>query len=100
MALTESKIKELRDKKFDTLYEEHKAEWTKLAKTAYVYVKQNITGGNEPRPDDVAGVLLPVLKPHDEVRKHQDDKSARASRYVLMFTEYVIDQSLYQGGEK
>ena len=97
MALTEAKIKDLTDKKFDKLYTKHHKIWKALADEAFEYAKANITGGKDPRPDDVAGVLLPVIKAHDEVRKHQDDNRAKASRFSLMFTEYVVDQALYKG---
>jgi hypothetical protein len=99
MALTEAKIKNLADKKFDELYTAHQATWCALADSAWQFAQTHITGGRVPRPDDVAGVLQPVLAAHDVLRDHQDDNRAKASRYVLMFTEYVVDQCLYQGGD-
>jgi hypothetical protein len=94
MALTESKIKDLHDKAFDELYENHKAEWTALAKTAQKHAKENITGGKDPRPDDVAKALYPMLEVHEVLRAHQEEHHARAKRFVEWFVEYVIDQSL------
>lgn len=93
MALTESKIKDLTDKKFDKLFEKHHAAWTKLVHSARTYAKQNITEGREPRPDDVEKVLYPMLEVHEELRKHQEDNKARAPRYVTWFAEYIIDQT-------
>ena len=94
MALTESKIKDLEDKNFDKLYASHKAEWTLLAKTARKHAKDNITGGRDPRPDDIAKALYPMLEVHEALRGHQEDNHARAKRYVEWFVEYVIDQAL------
>lgn len=94
MALTEAKIKDLTDKKFDALYDAHKAEWKALAKTAQKHAKENITGGNDPRPDDVAKALYPMLEVHEVLRAHQEDNRARARRFVEWFVEYVIDQAL------
>ena len=94
MALTEQKIKDLTDKKFDKLYTREEQVWRALASNAYDYAKVNITPGKEPRPDDIAGVLLPILKPHDALRNHQEDNKAKAPRYAVMFTEYVVDQFL------
>jgi hypothetical protein len=94
VALTEAKIKDLCDKKFDKLYEAQEAEWTALAKTAQKHAKENITGGKEPRPDDIAKALFPMLEVHEELRAHQEDNRARAKRFVEWFVEYVIDQSL------
>src|SRR5688572_2886224 len=82
MALTESKIKDLTDKKFDELYEGSEAEWKVLAKTAYDFAKANITGGNPPRPDDIAKALYPMLQVHDAVREHQEENKARGKRFV------------------
>jgi hypothetical protein len=99
MALTEAKIKDLTDKKFDGLYTDHEAVWRALAKNAHDFAKANITPGKEPRPDDIAGVLHPVLKAHDALRDHQEDNKAKASRFTLMFTEYVVDQYLSKGAD-
>jgi hypothetical protein len=98
MALTEAKIKDLTEKKFDELFTNHRAVWCALATSARTFALTHITGGRQPRPDDVAGVLHPVLEAHDTLRNHQEDNKARSSRFVLMFTEYVVDQCLYPGG--
>jgi hypothetical protein len=94
MALTEQKIKDLTDKKFDELYTRNKTVWLALAKNAHEYAKSNITSGREPRPDDIAAVLLPIVKPNDALRDHQEDNKAKSARYAIMFTEYVVDQFL------
>lgn len=98
MALTEAKLKDLTDKKFDQLYNQNVAEWTDLATNAHTFARENITPGREPRPDDIAGVLHPVLKAHDALRNHQEDNRAKAARFALMFTEYVVDRYLAGGG--
>ena len=46
MGLTESKIKDLHDKKFDKLYEKHADEWDTLAANAHVFARKQISGGN------------------------------------------------------
>jgi hypothetical protein len=94
VALTEAKIKDLEDKKFDKLYEEREDEWTALAKTARDFARKNITNGKDPRPDDIAEALRPMLRVNDAVRAHQEDNKARAKRYLDWFVEYVIDQAL------
>jgi hypothetical protein len=99
MALTETKIKDLESKKFDQLYNANEAEWKELAETAQTFAQQKITGGKQPRPDDIAKFLQPMLEVRDDVRGHQEDNKARASRWVLWFVEYVIDKALLQGGD-
>jgi hypothetical protein len=54
MALTQKKIEDLEDKDFHTLYDNHSERWKKMARTAHKHAKDNITDGNDPRPDDVA----------------------------------------------
>jgi hypothetical protein len=95
VALTEAKIKNLADKEFDELFADNIDVWGDLAQRAFTYAKTNITGGREPRPDDVAKVLEPMLEVNENLRNHQEDKHAKAPRYVLWFTEYVIDRCLY-----
>ena len=91
MGLTESKIKDLKDKQFDKLYEKHKEEWKKMATDAYDFAKKHISGGHEPRPDDVLKALLPMLEVNENLRKHQEDKKARYKRFREYFGDYVVD---------
>lgn len=94
MSLTQSKIKELESKEFDTLYTAHQALWNGLAVNAKKYAKTHITGGHNPRPDDTLKMLLPMIESLDELRDHQDEKRARAKRYVIYFGEYIVDKNL------
>ena len=59
MALTESKLKDLHDKKFDKLFEKHKAEWNAITTNAFKSAKDHICEGRTPRHDDV--LLSPEL---------------------------------------
>ena len=94
MSLTQSKIKELESKEFDTLYTTHKELWDGLAANAKKYAKAHITGGHTPRPDDTLKMLLPMIESLDELRDHQDEKRARAKRFVVYFGEYIVDKNL------
>ena len=91
MALTESKLKDLHDKKFDTLYVKHKKKWTEITKNAYTSAKDHICEGREPRQDDVLKMLLPMLEPDEKLRKHQEENHARFKRFREAFAEYLID---------
>ena len=94
MALTRAKVQKLEDKAFNELYDQDKAKWTKMAKDAKAHAKQHITAGDDPRPDDIAKALYPMLEVDDVLRGHQEDNKARGKRFVEWFVEYVIDQSL------
>jgi hypothetical protein len=92
VGLTESKLKDLKDKKFDKLYEKHEKEWIAIADNAYAAAKDHICGGHIPRPDDVLKMLLPMLEPNETLRKHQEDVRARYKRFREAFCEYMIDK--------
>jgi hypothetical protein len=92
MGLTESKIKDLIDKKFDTLYDKHKAAWLGMVGDAYEFAEDHITGGNPPRPDDVLKLLLAELEVSEDLRKHQEDNHARYKHFREFFGDYIIDK--------
>jgi hypothetical protein len=94
MGLTESKKKELHDKKFDDLYAKHKADWQKMATDACAFAKQHISKGVDPLGDDILKFLLPMLEVNDTLRKHQEDKHAKYRRYRESFGEYIVEEHL------
>jgi hypothetical protein len=91
LSLTESKVKDLLDKKFDELFEKHHAKWTDITNNAYVAARDHVCGGNKPRQDDVLKMLLPMLEPDETLRKHQENRKARFKKYREAFAEYMID---------
>jgi hypothetical protein len=92
MSLTETKLKDLADKKFDSLFEKHEEEWREITGNAYTSAKEHICGGHIPRQDDVLKMLLPMLEPNETLRKHQEENRARFKHYREAFAEYLIDQ--------
>jgi hypothetical protein len=99
VGLTESKIKDLQDKKFDKLFEKHEKEWVEIANNAFAAAKDHICGGNTPRPDDILKMLLPMLEPNETLRKHQENVHARYKRFREAFGEYMIDMVFYKPKE-
>lgn len=91
MSLTESKIIELHDKKFDKLFEKHKAEWMEVTGNAYQVTKDHVCGGKPPRQDDVLKVLTPMLETNETLRKHQEETKSRFKHYRDSYAEYMID---------
>jgi hypothetical protein len=96
MGLSEAKIKDLEDKKFDQLYDSHEDEWLEMVKNAYDFCKEHITGGRDPRPDDVLKELLPMLEVNEDLRAHQEDNHARFKHYREYFGDYIIDKYINQ----
>jgi len=94
MGLTEAKIKDLQDKKFDQLFQKDTDAWLKLVDNAYQFAKKNISLGNEPRPDDILKPLLGMLEVSKDLRNHQEDHKARFKRFREYLGDYIIDQYL------
>ena len=95
MSLTESNLPELHDKKFDKLFEKHKAEWMEVTGNAYQVTKEHVCGGKPPRQDDMLKVLTPMLETNETFRKHQ-----KKQRYPLQTLSRSIrriyDRQLFQ----
>ncbi len=103
MALTESKLKDLHDKKFDKLFEKHKPEWNAITTNAFKSAKDHICEGRTPRHDDVLKMLIPMLEPNEPLRKHQEENRARLKHFREAFAEYLIDvhyRNLKEGEKK
>src|SRR2546429_7287978 len=77
MGLTESKILDLEDKKFDKLYEKHKGAWLQMVDDAYQHTKTKVLKGKQPRRDDVLKALMPQIELSEDLRNHQADHKAR-----------------------
>ncbi len=93
MGLTEAKIKSLKDKEFDKLYDKHQKVWQDAAENAKDFVKKTITNGGAFRPEELLEPLIPVVRTNQLFRDHQQDNSARSPRYITWFAEYIIDKN-------
>ncbi len=96
MGLSESKKEDLEAKDFDELFREKHEKWEAIARKAHDYAKENITGGEEPRPDDVAEALLPILNADADLRTHQRENHATSRKYKESFADYIVDQVLIE----
>lgn len=92
MGLTETKLKDLRDKKFDKLFEKHEPEWSEITANAYNSARDHICDGRIPRQDDVLKMLMPMLEPNERLRAHQEENRARFKHFREAFAEYLIDR--------
>jgi hypothetical protein len=91
VSLTESKLLDLQDKKFDKLFEKNNAEWTEITGNAYIVARDYVCAGKAPRQDDVLKVLIPMLETNETLRKHQEQHKARYKHYREEYAEYIID---------
>jgi hypothetical protein len=100
LGLTESKVKDLHDKKFDNLFKKHQAGWLQMATNAHDFAKLHITAAKEPRADDILKPLLTMLEVNEDLRKHQEDNHARYRRFREYFGEYIVDKYLHPEEKK
>ena len=98
MGMSESKKEMLEAKDFHTLFLEkkHHAKWVTAAQNAEVYARTNITHGDDPRPDDIAEALLPILNADTDLLHHQSANHATARKYREAFADYIVDQVLIE----
>ena len=93
MALTAAKVKDLEDKGFDDLFDEHRELWEAKAKEAYRYAKNLVTPtGERVRPDDVIELLVPALVLAQELRNFLEDGRLTQKYWREYFGEYILDR--------
>ncbi len=92
MALTAAKKKDLADKGFLELFEQHRKLWETKAREAYTYAARLIAPtGEDVRPDDVLPLLVPALVLAEEFRSFLDDNRLTQKYWRDYFGEYVLD---------
>lgn len=93
MALTAEKVKDLTDKGFVRLFDEHRALWETKAKEAFEYASQLVADAGEPiRSDDVVQLLVPALVLVKEFRAFLDANRLTQKYWRTYFGEYVLDR--------
>ena len=92
MALTAAKVKDLEDRGFVGLFDEHRDLWETKAKEAYAYAVGLVAGTGEPvRPDDVLPLLVPALILARELRTFLDENRLTQKYWREYFGEYILD---------
>lgn len=98
MGWSESKKEMLEAKNFDKLFldKKHHPKWVTAAQNAQNYARVNITHGQEPRPDDTAEALLPILNADTDLLEHQRENHATSKKYREAFADLIVDQVLIE----
>lgn len=97
MALTAAKVKDLEDKGFLGLFDEHRELWEIKAKEAYAYAKKLVAPSGEPvRPDDVLPLLVPALLLVKQFRDFLEDNRLTQKYWRDYFGEFILDR-LWEG---
>lgn len=91
MGLNQDKIQDLKEKKFDKLFTQHRELWSTMANNAFADARDHICGGKPPLRDDILKMLLPMLEPNTILRDHQEKNKARYRRFQQYFAEYIIE---------
>jgi hypothetical protein len=75
------------------LFGDRRKEWTAAAKTAYKYLKDTFPKNAKIRPDDVAGVLRPILAVNGPLREHLDAGRLTQKYWLTDFTDLILDRT-------
>jgi hypothetical protein len=91
VGLTQDKIADLHERRFDRLFKKHIDLWSTMATNAFADARDHICNGNAPLRDDILKMLLPMLEPNDFLRAHQEKNRARNKKFKQFFAEYIIE---------
>jgi hypothetical protein len=92
MALTAAKVKDLEDKGFPALFDEHRQLWETKAQEAYRYAEGLVVPTGEPvRPDDVLELLVPALVLAEQFRTFLEEGRLTQKYWRTYFGEFVLD---------
>jgi hypothetical protein len=93
MALTAAKVKDLEDKGFPQLFDDHRDLWEAKAREAYAYAEGLVDPTGEPvRPDDVLELLVPALVLAKEFRDFLEEGRLTQKYWRTYFGEFILDQ--------
>jgi hypothetical protein len=93
MALTALKVKDLTDKGFIGLFDDHRDLWQTKAQEAYDYTEKFVVAAGQPvRPDDVIDLLVPAIELSQEFRSFLDEKRLTQKYWRVNFGELVLDR--------
>jgi len=93
MALTAAKVKDLEDKGFMDLFNQHHDLWEGKAREAYEYAEHFVPATGEPvRPDDVLPLLVPNLVLSTEFRDFLDENRLTQKYWRDYFGEFILDR--------
>jgi hypothetical protein len=93
MTLSLATEQRLKKGKLYELFAKHKEDWTKVAKTAYDFVRSTFPKESIIRHDDVAKALLPVIEVDARLRKALDSNKLTQKYWIGDFTDLIIEQS-------
>lgn len=73
-------------------FESDKARWFGFAKRTYDHVRTNYPDNATVRRDDVAEVLVPLLRANEELGEYLDEEKLVQKYWVNYFVDLVIDR--------
>lgn len=96
-------VKDLNDKGFMGLFDDHDELWQTKAREAYEYAEKLVVAAGQPvRPDDVIDLLVPAVELSEEFRTFLEEKRLTQKYWRVYFVELVLDRlwdELTEGGE-
>jgi hypothetical protein len=74
------------------VFEESRALWVGFAQRTYLHVRNNFPDNAAVRRDDVAEVLVPLLRVNEQLVGYLDEQKLKQKYWVSYFVDLILDR--------
>ncbi len=90
MGLTVKKMQRLLKKHFDSLYDDHRAEWEEVLANAVEFLDSTLPEGERILPDDLQHVISELVAVHPTFSRYVEEKSLIQQYWAVDFSDYIV----------
>lgn len=92
MSLTLEKLRRLRRKEFDKLYNDHTPKWVEMVNNGRAYAHSFIGADETIRPGDVAEIIANAKRVDPLFEAHVKEHGIPQKYWVEYFADYILDR--------
>lgn len=92
MGLTVKKMQRLLKKRFNALYDEHKAEWEEVLSNAVEFLDNTLPEGERILSDDLQHVISDLVAVHPTFSRYVEEKGLTQQYWAVDFSDYIVYQ--------
>jgi hypothetical protein len=92
MSLTLEKLRRLRDKEFDQLYDGNVDKWVAMVNNARTYAHSFIVDGETIRPGDLAEIIKNAIRNDPDFLTHVAENGTHQKYWVDWYADYILDR--------
>jgi hypothetical protein len=92
MALTLEHEQKLKNAGLIAFFNDNPNMWVDMAKKTYNFLQEEFPKGINPRPDDVAKSLLPLLEVNVDLQEQFDERTLKQKFWYSYFADLIIDK--------